>query len=182
MSIVTDFFNNSTDDALLNHFNLEFMKMPTLEMKGITSDEIQKGIKYRLKTFNIFANNVPMYDIYYDGGRIARSKSVKEDAPTVSTSLRIDREWRYFIWLIKWRDAIFSKGDISENNLRASIKVTPESVQQKTREANDKPKISWLLEGVLLTKIPEVIFDFSTGDPLIMNIEFSYLDLKETFS
>ncbi len=189
MSILSEVYAMG-GDALKNMFEVSFQGLPN----GIGSDAVgYQGLRtdeapsYRIKTFTIPSVAISTYEVHYKTAKILFPGGKLEYESKVSTELRIDRYWEVYSDLVAWRNKLASPAsgaigqDVAANRCRAMLVTTNLQALSTTGTiAQDPMPIhGWRFTHIFPMNVPEVAFDYSTGENITMTVEFGFIEMQD---
>jgi len=191
MSILSDVYAMG-GDALKNMFEVYFDGLPNnvgsnaLGYQGLNKDATKPS--YRIKTFTVPSVGISTYEVHYKTAKILFPGGKLEYEPKVSTELRIDRYWQVYNDLVKWRNNLASPAtgaigqDIAANRCdRMIVKSNLQSKDGSTINAAT-PIHAWVFTHTFPMTVPEVAFDYSTGENITMTIEFGFIEMQDYYA
>lgn len=175
-------------DALKNMFEVYFEGLPNnvgsgaVGYQGLNKDATKPS--YRIKTFTVPSVGISTYEVHYKTAKILFPGGKLQYEPKVSTELRIDRYWQVYNDLVKWRNNLASPAtgvigqDIAAN--RCDRMIVKSNLQSKEGSTPAAPPIhAWVFTHTFPMTVPEVAFDYNTGDNITMVIEFGFIEMQE---
>jgi hypothetical protein len=199
MGIMLDVYA-SGGDAVKNMYGIEFHGLPQgvgdTESLGDGYTGIRDGKPcYRARTVQIPKIGLTTYDVDVRTAKIKMPGGKLEMDTQFTTELRIDRYWQVYKDLVVWRNKLASPdgriGDdvwIAPNDSRntraekALIKaymLGTGSTASLVGTDNIPPKHVWEFLRVLPLTVPNVDFDFSSGENITISVEFGFIEMKD---
>lgn len=160
-------------DALANMYEVAVVVLPEDLKKNTKLDLASSG---RIQSINIPGISVESYDRHYKtqvisipNGKIAQSKEF-------SFSLRIDKNFEFYELLTAWGNLANSAGKLmwlgDQNHYLGEIIVKRCGNNLKIVETGKNT--GWHFHGVWIKSIADISFEWSSGDPLEVEVTCSY--------
>jgi len=161
------------DDALANLFDISLAPIPFID--DLTSTIV------RVQNFTIPATGAGTYEVHHKTQKITKPSGKIEAPNEFNFDIRVDRNWLVYKGLILWKNAVANSytGVIGPDNLLSNnrVNITAWAV---TPENLPIPSFgNWNFKGCFPMTVGDVGFDYSSGDPIIVNVTFGFLAMDD---
>ena len=148
---------------------------------------------FRTKSFNIPGSGVTTTDINFMARKYKVPVASVDINSEFNTELRIDRFWTTYQDLVLWRNKIadpytgrvgfdsldsIAASTISDTRCR-SIVVTADAPAHSKVEG--RPSVRWTFSLCFPSKLGDVAFDYTSGEPIVVNVTFAFKEMDEYF-
>jgi len=161
------------DDALSNLFDVSIE--PIAFIDDITSTLL------RIQNFTVPATGTSTYEVHHKTQKITKPSGKIEAPNEFSFDLRVDRNWLVYKGLVAWKNKVANSytGVIAPDNVLSNNRVNM-TVWAVTPENIPIPGFgSWNFKGCFPMTVGDISFDYSSGDPIIVNVTFGFLALDD---
>lgn len=163
------------DDAFQNLFDLQF---GSVAIPGLTD---LNTLALRVQNLTIPSSSAGEYEVHYKTQRITKPNGKIESPQEFSFDIRVDRNFLVYKAFLIWKNRVANgyTGEIGEDNLlvnnRVDITVRPVSPNN-----NPLPGINqWTFVGCYVHTLGDIPFDYTAGEPLIVNVTMKCLGLDD---
>lgn len=172
-------FTNTLPDTFKNNFQIIFNNIPN-ELK--TLKDLPDKLEYRIQNFNIPSVAINKYTVNYLGEKVERIAGSLEQSKEVTFNVRVDRFWNVYKGFVEWRELVLGLDgesrfpDLKDNNIRTDITIKPIDVNARVAYTS---KTNWDFKGCIITGIQEIEFNYETGEPIVVQINLSFIEMKD---
>jgi len=170
-----DIIANLGDDALQNLFDMILPPFP-----GVI-DPVSTN--FRIQNFSIPATGVETYEIHWKTQKMTKPSGKVTMANTFNFDFRVDKNWNIYNGFKNWKNIIADTrlGTMAPDNI-GGVSAIRVPVTVISSDANGIPTGGkWVFEGVFIKELGEVSFDYTTGDPIKVNVIMEFMVLDDTF-
>ena len=165
MSDKVQILRNLQDDAHQNHFTITFT--PLSALSGVENGEIA----YRIQNVSIPGSGSEKYPIHHKGDFIEKTTPKNNMTKEISFTFRVDQNWYIYEYMKSWKNLVF--------NTYSGTKDTPDELTKvpviiTVEDANDNTKATWTFEGCRVTNIGDISLDYSSGEPITVDVTLSF--------
>jgi len=164
---------NMGDDAFSNLFDISLEPISYIPDVGSTL--------LRVQNFTIPGTGTDTYEVHHKTQRITKPSGKQNDPKEFSFDIRVDRNWVVYRGLILWKNAVSNQvsgavgADNPLSNNRANI-----SVWAVTPTGIPIPGLgSWTFKGCFPQNVGDVSFDYTSGDPITVNVTMGFLVMDD---
>ena len=163
------------DDALKNLFDMILPPFPG------AIDPISTN--FRIQNFTIPATGVETYEIHWKTQKMTKPSGKVTMDNSFSFSFRVDKYWEIYNGLKNWKNIIADTryGTMTPDNIKgvSAIRVPIVIISS---DANGIPTGGkWIFEGSFIKELGEVAFDYTSGEPIEVDVTMNYMVLQDTF-
>lgn len=176
------------EDALQNLFEITF-SLAGVPVPGLPDAGLAWAL--RAQNFNVPTSGVQTYEVHYKTHVVERISGKGETPKEFSFDIRIDRFWGVYKLLTLWKNAAFGTWDnemgtdylsaSSPESYRAPLTVKPVGADGKILSTQQLGGLAtaWQFEGCYVKTLGEIPFDYTAGEPLVINVTFGCLGMKD---
>ncbi len=162
---MTDIIYAMGDDAFSNAFDLQF---GFINLPGISD---LSSLAIRVQNVSIPGYDIEEYEVSYKTVYIMKPNGKIKDPKEFSCSIRMDRNWLIYKALLTWQKQIHNTDTgqvnpdtVSENSRMDFVTIAPSNpgIDVSLPEGIG----NWKMLGVYPKSIPEISFDYTSGDAI----------------
>jgi hypothetical protein len=167
------------DDAFVNAFDLQFGPINIPGISDLSSAAL------RVENLTVPGLTINEYDVNYKSMKITKPNGKIEDPKEFTFTIRLDRPMLVYRLLIEWQKLVQdpNTGAIGADNLIESYRMPFLTVAPSSpgvAVALPEGVNQWTFRGVYPKAVPEIPFDFSSGDPIKLSVTMGMLSLDNS--